>query len=266
MASEITAEGTGRDLEHYADRARKLASSALPEPVRIDSGWNCTPSTGSVRCRTPITTSSSHQAVRSRSGARSGSHHQRVVARRHHGIVEPARTPCARRGGSRLVLPCTGSRPRTTRAAERLADRLVAQADAEDRHAPGQPADRLHRDAGLVGGLRARARSPGGSGRSASTPATSIGVVAAHLHLGAQLPEVLDEVVGEAVVVVDHDDPWHRRPLPVALGGGDLDGPEEGAPPCSGSPRTPPPARSRPRCRRRPARGPRRRGTRSCGW
>ena len=37
-------------------------------------------------------------------------------------------------------------------------------------------------------------------------------VVAADLHLGPQLAEVLDQVVGEAVVVVDHDDPWHRRP------------------------------------------------------
>ncbi len=57
----------------YASRARKLASSALPEPVRIDSGWNCTPSTGYERWRTPMTTSPSHQAVTSRSAGTSAS-------------------------------------------------------------------------------------------------------------------------------------------------------------------------------------------------
>ena len=30
-------------------RARKFPSSALPAAVRIDSGWNCTPSTGERR-------------------------------------------------------------------------------------------------------------------------------------------------------------------------------------------------------------------------
>ena len=43
-------------------RFRKLRSNALPCPVRIDSGWNWTPTNGSSRWRTPMISSSSVQA------------------------------------------------------------------------------------------------------------------------------------------------------------------------------------------------------------
>ena len=43
--------------------ARKFAISSAPYVDRIDSGWNCTPSSGSDRWRTPITTPSSDHAV-----------------------------------------------------------------------------------------------------------------------------------------------------------------------------------------------------------
>src|SRR2546422_535707 len=48
--------------------ARKFAKRALPLRVMIDSGWNCTPSTGIVRCRRPIIRPSSVHAVTSSSG------------------------------------------------------------------------------------------------------------------------------------------------------------------------------------------------------
>src|SRR5262249_54794328 len=48
--------------------ARKLASSRFPSTVRIDSGWNCTPSTAWVRCRTPMISPSAVQAERSSTG------------------------------------------------------------------------------------------------------------------------------------------------------------------------------------------------------
>ena len=43
--------------------SRKFASSRLPCSVRIASGWNCTPNTGSSRWRTPMISPSSVVAV-----------------------------------------------------------------------------------------------------------------------------------------------------------------------------------------------------------
>src|SRR5262249_47938180 len=45
-------------------RSRKLPSSRFPSRVRIDSGWNCTPSTNTSRWRTPMISPSSVQALR----------------------------------------------------------------------------------------------------------------------------------------------------------------------------------------------------------
>ena len=44
-------------------RSRKLRTSARPCSVEIDSGWNCTPHSGRVRCSSPITTWSGVHAV-----------------------------------------------------------------------------------------------------------------------------------------------------------------------------------------------------------
>ena len=44
------------------------------------------------------------------------------------------------------------------------------------------------------------------SGARASSSSVGLDVVAHDLELGAQLAQVLDEVVGERVVVVDHED------------------------------------------------------------
>ena len=41
----------------------QLATIAAPCCESIDSGWNCTPCSGSDTCRTPITTPSADQAV-----------------------------------------------------------------------------------------------------------------------------------------------------------------------------------------------------------
>src|SRR5262249_24734147 len=45
-------------------RARKLPRSALPCSVRIDSGWDCTPSTKPLRWPTPLIAPSAVQALR----------------------------------------------------------------------------------------------------------------------------------------------------------------------------------------------------------
>ena len=111
-----------------------------------------------------------------------------------------------------VVLPCTGS-CRIDASAPRLHERLVAEADAERRD-PRQreAADRLERDPGLV--RRARARRDDHPVVAADQQLIDGRVVVADdLELGAELAQVLDEVVGEAVVVVEDEDP-HQRAYP----------------------------------------------------
>src|SRR5919205_3443609 len=91
--------------------------------------------------------------------------------------------------------------------AERLGQRLVAQADPERPHAGlGEAAHGLERDPGLVG----RAR-PGRDDDAVEAAPEQIvhggAVVAHHLEVAAQLAQILDEVVGERVVVVDDQHP-----------------------------------------------------------
>src|SRR4051812_45521033 len=89
------------------------------------------------------------------------------------------------------------------RAAEGLRERLMAEAHAERRHAGlGEAAHGLDGHAGLV--RRAR---PGRDDHAVGPPGEQrvdvLHVVADDLELGAQLAQVLHEVVGEGVVVVD---------------------------------------------------------------
>jgi len=50
---------------HAATCLRKFASSRLPSGVPIDSGWNWIPSSGNVRCLSPITSPSAVRALTS---------------------------------------------------------------------------------------------------------------------------------------------------------------------------------------------------------
>src|SRR6185503_14787492 len=87
-------------------------------------------------------------------------------------------------------------------AAERLADRLMPEAHAEDRNASRQPLDCFERDAGLV--RRARAGRENNVRRVESFNLVDLElVVADHAHVRAQLAEVLHEVEGKRIVVVD---------------------------------------------------------------
>ncbi len=107
-----------------------------------------------------------------------------------------------------VVLPWTGSW-RMTRAAEGLRERLVPEADAE-RGDPrlGEAAHDLERDAGLV--RRARAGRDDDAVGRAFEQLVDAGLVVAHdVELRPELAEVLDEVVGERVVVVDHQHALH---------------------------------------------------------
>ena len=93
-------------------------------------------------------------------------------------------------------------------SAERPAERLVAQAHAEHGHRGAT--NELDADPGLV-----RRPRPRGDDDALGTEGQRLvhahGVVSDDLHLGAQLAEVLVQVEGEGVVVVDEED--HARPL-----------------------------------------------------
>src|SRR3954463_6699532 len=91
-------------------------------------------------------------------------------------------------------------------AAVRLGQRLVAEAHAERRDPRlGEAPHRLDGDPGLV-----RGAGPGRDDDAVPPAPEQIvdrgGVVAHRLDLRPQLAQVLDEVVGEGVVVVDHQD------------------------------------------------------------
>src|SRR5438046_9905101 len=98
--------------------------------------------------------------------------------------------------------------------AERLPDRLVAEADAEDRRGRAEAPDHLEGDPRLVGVAGTR-RDDNALGCPREDAREVNGVVAQHLEPGAELAQVLDEVVGEGVVVVDDQD--HRPGLPAAI-------------------------------------------------
>ena len=87
-------------------------------------------------------------------------------------------------------------------AAVGVADALVAQADSQCGRRRAEPAQDIVGDAGLL--RRAR---PGGDDDLLRVHVRDLLqrglIVADHLHLGPQLAEILIEVIGEAVVVVD---------------------------------------------------------------
>ena len=59
VAAEIVAlENPSQSLLDHAAASRKFFARVGPRGVRTDSGWNCTPSTQSSRCRTAITSPS----------------------------------------------------------------------------------------------------------------------------------------------------------------------------------------------------------------
>ena len=89
-------------------------------------------------------------------------------------------------------------------AAEGLADRLLAEADAEHRNGRRGLVDQIEADAGLVrraGAGREHDRVRIGGDHVARGHL----VVAMHGDLRPQLAEIVDEVEGEAVVIVDQD-------------------------------------------------------------
>src|SRR6185312_9676569 len=92
-------------------------------------------------------------------------------------------------------------------AAYRLAERLVAEADAEQRHI-ASAAYQFEADAGAVGIARPR-RDDDALRLHRQRLVDAQGVVTPHSHFRPQLSQKMPEVVGEAVVVIDEQE--HAR-------------------------------------------------------
>ena len=181
-------------------------SSCLPCGVSTDSGWNWTPSTGSSRWR------SAHDHV-----ARAGGHlelvrqlgvdDERVVAADHERGFEAVEDRPA------VVLGLGGLAVHRLAAHHRAAvTPRPAPGGRGTRPAPARrlavAADRLLREPGLLGRARARARRSRGRGSRSSS--SSAGRCAPRPPR-PQLAQVLDQVVGERVVVVDDEHARHAQ-------------------------------------------------------
>ena len=92
-------------------------------------------------------------------------------------------------------------------------DGLMTQAHAEDRRGDlGERTDRVADDSARLGSART-GRQQDAVGCERHRLGDGHLVVAHHDRVGAELAEVLDEVVDEAVIAVD-DEHAHRRSLP----------------------------------------------------
>ena len=131
--------------------------------------------------------------------------HQRVVARGHEGIGEAgeqAAPVVVDHGG----LAVHQARRADHVAAEHLADRLMAQTDAEQRRLSfGRRADKVHADAGLVRGARTRGQDDSVGFQSHRLFDRDL-VVTLDDTMRPKIAQKVDEVVGERVVVVDDED------------------------------------------------------------
>src|SRR6201993_1223240 len=86
---------------------------------------------------------------------------------------------------------------------KRLANRLMPQAHAQQRRLPGEVTNQINTDAGLVG------RAWPGREDDFLRPHRFYFfdgdlVVAPHFHIRAQLSEILDQVVGKRIVIVEN--------------------------------------------------------------
>src|SRR5271166_3741544 len=132
---------------------------------------------------------------------------ERMVARRLERPVEPAKDAAGVVRDARHLAMHRGARPHDV-AAERLPDRLVTEADAEDWGRVARGAHEVETDARLV-----RRAGAGREDNCVRLPRKSVLdadlVVSPHSYVRAQLAEIVDEVEREAVIVVDQRDALH---------------------------------------------------------
>src|SRR5688572_7388208 len=137
-----------------------------------------------------------------------GGDHQRVIPAGEKWLIDPGKHPFAivHDGGRLAVHRRVGTRHD---AAVDHADGLMTETDAEQRRPRTESLDHVRRDAGILG-----TTGPGRDhdlirGHHLDLAERHL-IVAAHAHLRAELAEVLHEVVGKRIVVVD--DEHHYNP------------------------------------------------------
>src|SRR5271168_4695637 len=86
--------------------------------------------------------------------------------------------------------------------AEGGSDGLMSEADSENRDFPGKMADQLNADAGFLRSARPR-RNQDAFGAHGFYIADRYLIVAAHLDFRAQFAQILHQVVGEGIVIVE---------------------------------------------------------------
>ncbi len=185
-------------------RSRKLRTSVRPCSVEIDSGWNCTPHRGRVRCSSAITTSSGVHAV-TRRAAGHRADHQRVVADCREALRN-ALEQAAPVVVDRAQPAVHHLRRMVDRAAGDVGERLVAEAHAEHRHLGAL--QHVERDADVAPALGAA--GAGGDDDVVDRQRRQLLprqlVVADDDRLVATgLAQQVEEVEGERVVVVDQE-------------------------------------------------------------
>ena len=86
---------------------------------------------------------------------------------------------------------------------ENLTDRLMTKTNSQDREASGEMFDDFHGDPGFFG-------SPG-TGRDQDLPWLKFfdlfegnGVIAVNGHCRSQFSQILDEIIGKRVIIIDH--------------------------------------------------------------
>ena len=188
---------------------------ACPCSVRMLSGWNCKPSTrrccGMPLWRTPmISPSSVHAVMVSSLGPGGALNRQRVVAVHRELRRQPRKNAFLRGGdGAHLamhLLLCPHDAP-----AQCSAQALVAQAHPQNRQLAQKVLDRPPPKCPLRLESKARGKSPICRDARAAMPSSVISSLRNTSTSGAQFTKVLDDVVGKAVVVVDHEQ-FHCSP------------------------------------------------------
>ena len=184
--------------------SRKLASSSWPCSEAMLSGWNCTPCTGCVLCCRPMMMPSVGLGRDLEGGRQARAlDDQRVIARHLELVGQALEQPCAAIADRRQLAVHRLGRADHLAAVD-LADRLVAEADAEQRDRRPGLGDQVEADAGLVGRARPR-RQHDRLRLHADRRVDGDLVVAEDLARRTELAQEVDEVIGEAVVVIDQE-------------------------------------------------------------
>src|SRR6266700_5579528 len=89
-------------------------------------------------------------------------------------------------------------------ASERGPEGLVAEAHSQDRQFAGEVPKNIHADPGFLGCARARGNKNARGSNRLNVAHRNL-VVPANHHLGTQFTQILNEVIGERVVVVEDE-------------------------------------------------------------